>query len=70
MSGICIQVTTLHTRGSRLVRVFVREGLFYFLLVSAGNLLNVIFMFQSNVNIQAINCAFSALPECIMSHPS
>ncbi|KAI0775140.1 hypothetical protein BD413DRAFT_471858 [Trametes elegans] len=50
------QVTTLHTRGSRLVRVFVREGLFYFLLVSTGNLLNVIFMFQSNVNIQAINC--------------
>ncbi|CDO75216.1 hypothetical protein BN946_scf184808.g2 [Trametes cinnabarina] len=54
------KVTTLQTWKSRLVKIFVGEGLFYFLLVSAVNVLNAIFMFQSNANIQNIN-SFLAL---------
>ncbi|KAI0641585.1 hypothetical protein C8Q79DRAFT_918792 [Trametes meyenii] len=50
------KVTTLQARGSRLVKIFVSEGLFYFILVAAVNVLNAIFMFQSNANIQNINC--------------
>ncbi|KAI0637526.1 hypothetical protein C8Q77DRAFT_1086493 [Trametes polyzona] len=54
------KVTTMHARGSHLVKIFVTEGLFYFILVAAVNVLNAIFMFQSNVNIQNIN-SFLAL---------
>ncbi|OSD02223.1 hypothetical protein PYCCODRAFT_1435538 [Trametes coccinea BRFM310] len=54
------KVATLQTWGSRLVKVFVSEGLFYFIMVAAVNVLNAIFMFQSNVNIQNIN-SFLAL---------
>ncbi|KAI0368408.1 hypothetical protein BV20DRAFT_948273 [Pilatotrama ljubarskyi] len=50
------KVSTLRARGSRLVKVFVSEGLFYFILVAGVNVLNAIFMFQSNANIQNINC--------------
>jgi hypothetical protein len=45
--------------GSRLLALFIREGIFYFLSVAAVNVLNAIFMFQSNANIQNINCARS-----------
>ncbi|EIM83983.1 uncharacterized protein STEHIDRAFT_159587 [Stereum hirsutum FP-91666 SS1] len=45
---------------SPLLVVFIREGLFYFLAVSAVNVLNAAFMFQSNANIQNIN-SFLAL---------
>ncbi|EIM91263.1 uncharacterized protein STEHIDRAFT_165612 [Stereum hirsutum FP-91666 SS1] len=45
---------------SPLLIVFIREGLFYFLAVSAVNVLNAAFMFQSNANIQNIN-SFLAL---------
>ncbi|KAH9896110.1 hypothetical protein C8Q73DRAFT_745207 [Cubamyces lactineus] len=50
------KVFTLQTWGSRLVKLFVSEGLFYFFLVAGVNVLNAIFMFQSNANIQNINC--------------
>ncbi|KAI0357283.1 hypothetical protein OH77DRAFT_151429 [Trametes cingulata] len=55
------KVTTLQARGSVLVKVFVSEGLFYFLSVSGVNVLNAIFMFQSNVNIQNINSFLSLI---------
>ncbi|KAI0759299.1 hypothetical protein BD413DRAFT_666451 [Trametes elegans] len=54
------KAATLQTRSSQLVKLFVSEGLFYFILVAAVNVLNAIFMFQSNVNIQNIN-SFLAL---------
>lgn len=41
---------------SQLVRVFLQEGLLYFLAVAFINILNAIFMFQPNANIQNINC--------------
>ncbi|KAI0775143.1 hypothetical protein BD413DRAFT_533485 [Trametes elegans] len=50
------KVTTLQTRGSRLVKLFVREGIFYFLMVAGVNVLNAIFMFQQDANLQNINC--------------
>ncbi|EIW62193.1 uncharacterized protein TRAVEDRAFT_27535 [Trametes versicolor FP-101664 SS1] len=54
------KLTTMHARGSHLVKIFVTEGLIYFIAVAAVNILNAIFMFQSNVNIQNIN-SFLAL---------
>ncbi|KII85265.1 hypothetical protein PLICRDRAFT_57201 [Plicaturopsis crispa FD-325 SS-3] len=60
---ICTAMTSwkayeLHCLGvkSELVALFIREGLFYFLAVAAVNVLNAAFMFQSNANIQNINC--------------
>ncbi|EEB96006.1 hypothetical protein MPER_04933 [Moniliophthora perniciosa FA553] len=41
---------------SQLVRVFLREGLLYFLAVAFINILNAVFMFQPNANLQNINC--------------
>ncbi|TEB35925.1 hypothetical protein FA13DRAFT_1762161 [Coprinellus micaceus] len=41
---------------SRIVSVFIREGLFYFVAVAAVNVLNAAFMFQKNPNLQNINC--------------
>lgn len=41
---------------SHIVTVFIREGLFYFVAVAAVNVLNAAFMFQSNPNLQNINC--------------
>ncbi|KAI0759298.1 hypothetical protein BD413DRAFT_598206 [Trametes elegans] len=55
------KVTTLQTRGSHLVKLFVTEGLFYFILVAGVNILNAIFMFQSNANIQNINSFLSLI---------
>lgn len=40
---------------SRIVKIFVREGLLYFLAVTGVNLLNAAFMFQSNPNLQNLN---------------
>ncbi|KAH9853272.1 hypothetical protein C2E23DRAFT_728942 [Lenzites betulinus] len=54
------KVTRMHARGSPLVKIFVTEGLFYFILVASVNVLNAIFMFQSNASIQNIN-SFLAL---------
>ncbi|KAF5373035.1 hypothetical protein D9758_001647 [Tetrapyrgos nigripes] len=45
-----------HGVKSHIVRVFLREGLLYFLAVATVNVINAAFMFQSNVNIQNINC--------------
>ncbi|KAI0317024.1 hypothetical protein OF83DRAFT_1059363, partial [Amylostereum chailletii] len=56
--GKVVQMRRLSTHP--LLKVFVREGLFYFVAVAAVNLLNAAFMFQSNVNIQNIN-SFLAL---------
>ncbi|KAH6918759.1 hypothetical protein BKA70DRAFT_1136985 [Coprinopsis sp. MPI-PUGE-AT-0042] len=49
---------TLHRDVSRspIVRIFIREGVFYFLAVAGVNVLNAAFMFQKNRNIQTINC--------------
>ncbi|KAI0820701.1 hypothetical protein BC628DRAFT_832838 [Trametes gibbosa] len=54
------KVTRMHARGSPLVKIFVSEGLFYFILVASVNVLNAIFMFQQNASIQNIN-SFLAL---------
>lgn len=43
-------------RTSRIVQIFIREGLGYFLLVAGVNVLNAAFMFQQNPNLQNINC--------------
>ncbi|KAJ3541151.1 hypothetical protein NMY22_g4002 [Coprinellus aureogranulatus] len=48
-----LQVTVV---SSRIVKVFIREGLLYFIAVAAVNVLNAAFMFQSNPNLQNINC--------------
>ncbi|KAI0820702.1 hypothetical protein BC628DRAFT_1395934 [Trametes gibbosa] len=45
----------MHAQGSPLVKIFVTEGLFYFILIASFNVLNTIFMFQSNMSIQNIN---------------
>jgi hypothetical protein len=45
-----------HGAGSQVVRMFVREGFLYFLAVAGVNVLNAVFMFQPNPNIQNINC--------------
>ncbi|KAF5324611.1 hypothetical protein D9611_004569 [Ephemerocybe angulata] len=47
-------------KSSRVVKIFIREGLGYFLCVCAVNVLNAAFMFQSNPNLQNIN-SFLAL---------
>ncbi|KAL0576531.1 hypothetical protein V5O48_005451 [Marasmius crinis-equi] len=41
---------------SNVLRIFLREGLLYFVAVAAINILNAAFMFQSDVNLQNINC--------------
>ncbi|KAJ8095601.1 hypothetical protein PM082_023007 [Marasmius tenuissimus] len=48
----------LQMMGARnpVIKTFVREGLGYFMAVAFVNLLNAAFMFQSNANIQNINC--------------
>ncbi|KAJ8093124.1 hypothetical protein PM082_020609 [Marasmius tenuissimus] len=48
----------LQTIGAKnpIVKTFIREGLGYFLAVAFVNVLNAAFMFQSNANIQNINC--------------
>lgn len=43
-------------KSSRILKVFIREGLGYFLAVAAVNLLNAAFMFQKNPSLQNINC--------------
>ncbi|KZV63171.1 hypothetical protein PENSPDRAFT_657506 [Peniophora sp. CONT] len=44
-----------------IIATFVREGIFYFLAVSAVNVLNAAFMFQSNANIQNINALLALI---------
>ncbi|KAF9265732.1 hypothetical protein L218DRAFT_956715 [Marasmius fiardii PR-910] len=48
----------LYTVGVKnpIVGIFLREGVLYFLAVAFVNVLNAAFMFQSNANIQNINC--------------
>ncbi|TFK29811.1 hypothetical protein FA15DRAFT_663082 [Coprinopsis marcescibilis] len=41
---------------SPIIRIFIREGVFYFLAVAGVNVLNAAFMFQSNPSLQNINC--------------
>ncbi|KAJ2916856.1 hypothetical protein MD484_g3541, partial [Candolleomyces efflorescens] len=41
---------------SPIIKIFVREGLGYFLAVAGVNVLNAAFMFQKNPNLQNINC--------------
>ncbi|KAJ8078145.1 hypothetical protein PM082_000351 [Marasmius tenuissimus] len=45
---------------SDILKIFLREGLLYFVAVAAINILNAAFMFQSEINIQNIN-SFLAL---------
>ncbi|KAF9064993.1 hypothetical protein BDP27DRAFT_1366802 [Rhodocollybia butyracea] len=53
-----IKAFRLHNLGmkSGIVKTFVTEGLFYFLAITVINVINAAFMFQSNANIQNINC--------------
>ncbi|RXW24896.1 hypothetical protein EST38_g988 [Candolleomyces aberdarensis] len=41
---------------SPIIKIFIREGLGYFLAVAGVNVLNAAFMFQKNPNLQNINC--------------
>lgn len=41
---------------SRIIQIFIGEGLGYFLAVAGVNVLNAAFMFQKNPNLQNINC--------------
>jgi len=41
---------------SPIIKTFVTEGLVYFLAVCGVNLINAAFMFQSNPNLQNVNC--------------
>lgn len=43
-------------KSSHIFQTFLREGLGYFLAVAGVNVLNAAFMFQSNPNLQNINC--------------
>jgi hypothetical protein len=57
---------------SRLLALFIREGIFYFVSIAAFNVLNAIFMSQSNANTQNINCARSSarVPSVHADHPA
>ncbi|KAG8846294.1 hypothetical protein FRB96_002046 [Tulasnella sp. 330] len=47
--------------GSPLIKMFVREGLFYFILIAGANLVNGIFYWQPNADMSALNIPLSVM---------
>ncbi|KAG9009671.1 hypothetical protein FRB94_011676 [Tulasnella sp. JGI-2019a] len=45
--------------GSPLMKTFVREGLYYFIIIAAANLVNAIFYFQPKATMSALNIPLS-----------
>ncbi|KAG8860572.1 hypothetical protein FRB96_003826 [Tulasnella sp. 330] len=45
--------------GSPLMKTFIREGLYYFILIAAANLVNAIFYFQPKQSMSALNVPLS-----------